>query len=130
MLGVELVQAIEDTKCSGVIPDNLNTTYLTLIPKLDRPVSVGDYRPIALCNLLYKLITKIIAERLKPVLGKFISVEQFGFLPNRQILHAVGIVQEVLQSVKSKKLSALILTLDLEKAYDKVDWSFLRLILF
>lgn len=80
-----------------------------------------------MCNLLYKLITKIIAERLKPVLGKFILVEQFGFIPNRQILDVVGIVQEILQSVKSKKLSALILKLDLEKAYDKVDWSFLRL---
>ena len=121
IMGMDLVRVIKDTRSSRVIPDNLNTTYLTLIPKLDRPVSFGDYRPIALCNLLYKLITKIIAERLKPSLKRAISAEQFGFIPNRQILDAFWIVQEVLHSVKHKNLPTLILKLDLEKFYDKVD---------
>ena len=56
----EIVEAIEETRVSGIIPENLNTTYLTRIPKVDRPSNFGEYRPIALCNLLYKLITKII----------------------------------------------------------------------
>ena len=58
------MEAIEETRVSGIIPENLNTTYLTLIPKVDRPSNFGEYRPIALCNLLYKLITKIILDRL------------------------------------------------------------------
>ena len=62
--GMELVKAIEDTRCSGVIPYSLNNTYLTLIPKLDQPGSFNDYKLIALCNQLYKFITKIIAERM------------------------------------------------------------------
>ena len=76
----------------GMIPETLNSTYLTLIPKMDRPSSFGDYRPIALCNLLYKLITNIITECLKPFLGLHISPKQFGFLHDRQILDVVDIV--------------------------------------
>ena len=92
-MGMEMLAAIEETRVSGCIPEELNTTYLTLILKVDRPLSFGDYHPIALCNLLYKIITKIIAGRLKEGSGKFISAEQFGFLPRRQITDAVGIVQ-------------------------------------
>ena len=113
----------------GSIPDNLNTTYLTLISKVDRPSSFAEYRPIALCNLLYKLVTKIIVGRMKETLGRFITQEQFGFLPDRQILDAAGIVQETILSIKQKNLSAMVLKLDLEKSYDKVDRSMLHMIL-
>ena len=86
------MDVIEESRFSGLIPETLNNTFLTLIPKVDRPATFADYRPIALCNLMYKLITKIIAERLNPFLGIHVSAEQFGFFPNRQILDAVRIV--------------------------------------
>lgn len=127
LLGSELVSAIEYSRVFGVIPEELNMNFLTLIPKVDRPALFADYRPITLCNLVYKLITKIIAEHLKPFLGKFISPKQFGFFPNRQILDAVGIVQEVLHSIHSKQSPTIIVKLDLEKSYDKVNWTMLRL---
>ena len=79
--GPEIVNAMEDSHISGIDPNALNTTYLTLIPKVDRPSSFVEYRPIALCNLLYKLMSKIIAGRIKGALGRSISAEQFGFLP-------------------------------------------------
>lgn len=120
-LGGELVASIEDARVSGVIPESLNVTFLTLIPKVDRPLSFSEYRPIALCNLLYKLISKIIASCMKEVLGRFILAEQFGFLPGKQIMDAAGIVQETIHSIRKKKLSSLVLKLDLEKAFDKVD---------
>ena len=66
------------------------------------------------------MITKIIADRLKPMLGKAISEEQFGFLQGRQIHDVVGLVQDSLHSVKKKRLCAFILKLDLEKAYDRI----------
>jgi hypothetical protein len=87
------------------------------------------YRPISLCNLIYELISKIVANKLKGILSGFVSDEQFGFFNNRQIHDAVGIVQEGMHSVKSQKLLAVILTIDLDKAHDRVNWLFLKLLL-
>ena len=82
-----------------------------------------------MCNLLYKPISKVIATRIKPFLDVGISQEQFGFLKNRQIVDPIGIVQESLHSIKSKHLCAFILKLDLIKAFDRVNWTFICLIL-
>ena len=82
-----------------------------------------------LCNLVYKLIAKVASHRLNPFLDNFISPQQFGFLKNRQISEPLAITQEVLHSVKTRNKSALILKLDLTKAFDRVNWSYIRLIL-
>lgn len=117
------------SRVNGSISGALNSTFVTLIPKSNKPLTFGDFRPIALCNLVYKLIAKIIAQRLKSVLSEFISPEQFGFLSGRQIHDALGIAQELLHNIKIKKMKAILLKMDLEKAYDRVNWNFLRLIL-
>jgi hypothetical protein len=75
------------------------------------------------------LITKIIANRIKPILSRSLSEEQLGFLKGRQILDAIGTTQECIHSIKVKKSKSLILKLDLKKAYDCINWDFLRLIL-
>ena len=75
----------------GFVSKYLNATYLNLIPKCEKPKSFADFRPISLCNLVYKVITKIIFYRLKPLLVGIISEELFGFLKNRHILEVVGI---------------------------------------
>ena len=124
-----LLKNIDQTRLSGFIPPSLNSTFLALIPKKDKPRTFVDFRPISLCNLLYKLIAKIIAGRLKPFLDSGISREQFGFLKDRQISEPIGIVQEVLHSVKTKNRCAFVLKLDLSKAFDRVDWTYVRLIL-
>jgi hypothetical protein len=100
-----------------------------LIPKENNPTTFGDYRSIALCNLCYKLITKIIANRIKPILSRSLLGEQLGFLKGRHILDAIGTAHECLHSIKAKKTKALILKLDLRKAFDCIDWDYLRLIL-
>jgi hypothetical protein len=87
------------------------------------------FGPIALCNLCYKIIAKVIAKRIRPILSRALSEEQMGFLKGRQILDAIGTAQECLHSIKNKKLQALILKLDLKKSYDCTNWDFLRLIL-
>jgi retron-type reverse transcriptase len=87
------------------------------------------YRPISLCNLCYKLISKIIATRIKPFLSRILSIRTIGFLKGRQILDAIGTAQECLHNIKTKKSKALILKLDLKKAFDCIDWDFLRLVL-
>ena len=129
LLGPDLLTAIDSTRISGFIPPSLNSTFLALIPKNDKPRTFADFRPISLCNLLYKLTAKVIAGRLKPFLDSGISQEQFGFLKDRQISEPIGIVQEVLHSIKSRNLCAFVLKLDLSKAFDRVDWTYVRLIL-
>jgi hypothetical protein len=87
------------------------------------------FASISLCNLCYKIIAKLLANRLRPILSKGLAEEQLGFLHGRQILDAVGTAQESLHSIKQKKQRALILKLDLMKAYDLINWDFLTLIL-
>jgi len=82
-----------------------------------------------ICNLCYKLISKIIANRVKPILSHLLSREKLGFLKGRKILDAIGTTQECLHSIHHKKSWALILKLDLKKSFDCIHWDFLRLIL-
>jgi hypothetical protein len=89
-VGDDLLDLVEDTRIRGRIKSSLNTTFLALIPKENNPWTFGDYRPIALCNLCYKLISKVIANRIKPVLSRELSSEQLGFLKGRKILDAIG----------------------------------------
>ena len=129
ILGPILVKVVEASRISGRVSHDLNSTFLTLIPKVDMHVSFTYFHPISLCNLCYKIISKVAAMILKPFLDDFISPQQFGFFLNRQILEPIAISQEVLHTVNSRKRCALILKLDLSKAFDRVNWTFIRLIL-
>jgi ribonuclease HI len=100
-----------------------------LIPKENNSLSFNDYRPISLCNLIYKVISKVISNRIKPFLERCISAEQLGFLKGRRIQDAIGAAHECIHSIKQKNLKALVMKLDLKKAFDSIDWEFLRLIL-
>ena len=82
---------MEETRINGVLHLHLNLTFLTLITKKDKLESLEDYRPILLCNITYKVVTKIIAQRFRKVLSKLISKEQFGFLEDQQIHEAIGV---------------------------------------
>ena len=96
ILGMEMVRAIEESRLIGVIPDDLNRTYLTLIPKVDRPMTFDDYRPISLHNCIYKIIPNFITRRIKGILSKEALEEQFSFLEDRQAHDVIGTTQEVL----------------------------------
>ena len=82
-----------------------------------------------MCNLFYKIITKIISKRIRPILSRTLSEEQFSFLKGRQIGDAIGTIQECLYNIKEKKLKDLILKIDFKKTYDCISWDFLRLVL-
>ena len=91
-MGMDLLRVIEDSWKNGKIPVVFNLTFIALIPKFDSPNSFEDFRPIFLCNYSYKIIGKIISTRIRRVLGRYISGEQFGFLPGRQIHDVVGAI--------------------------------------
>ena len=70
---------------TGSVPPSINRTFITLIPKVKSPVRVSEYRPIALCNILYKLISKVLANRLKKILHYVISESQSAFQSSKAI---------------------------------------------
>jgi hypothetical protein len=129
IMGEDLHRAVEESRYSGHISGALNATFFALIPKVSKPETFNDFRPISLCNFVYKVISKIIANWMKDKLATSISYEQFGFLKDRLIFDSVGIVQECLHTAKTKKVNSIILKLDLKKAYEKVSWQFLRMML-
>jgi hypothetical protein len=130
LVGSDLLQMVENSWITGKIVGSLNSTFIVLIPKESNPLSFGDYRSISLCNLIYKLISKVISNRIKPFLERSLSAEQLGFLQGRRIQDAIGAAHEGIHNIKKYNLKALVMKLDLKQAFDCVDWEFLRLILY
>ncbi|KAG7579199.1 hypothetical protein ISN45_Aa03g033600 [Arabidopsis thaliana x Arabidopsis arenosa] len=113
---------------SGVLPPGLNDVLLVLIAKVMKPEMITQFRPISLCNVLFKVITKVMVLRLKPVMAKLIGPAQSSFIPGRLSIDNIVVVQEAVHSMKRKKgrKGWMLLKLDLEKAYDRIRWDFLE----
>ena len=113
------------------VPSYLNKNHIALIPKVQGPETLGNYSPISLCNTVFKIITKIIVARLMPILGELISPFQTAFMPGRRGTDNVIIVQELIHTIskKSGRVGYMAIKIDLEKAYDKLEWSFIKDIL-
>ncbi|GJT59826.1 RNA-directed DNA polymerase, eukaryota [Tanacetum coccineum] len=107
------------------IPKGCNSSFIALIPKTPEAKMVKDFRPISLIGSLYKIIAKILANRLVVVLGDIVNEVQSAFVADRQILDGPFILNEVLQWCKLKKKHSFILKIDFEKAYDSVRWDYL-----
>jgi hypothetical protein len=103
----------------------LNYGMISLIPKVKDANNIKQYRSICLLNVDYKWFTKVLTMRLTPHVDKLISKTQTTFIPRRHILEGVVILHEILHEVRIQKSQGIILKLDLEKAYDKVHWSFM-----
>lgn len=105
------------------IPQGANSSFIALIPKKQSPLSMQDFRPISLINSSFKLLLKVLANRLKGVLGNLISEEQTAFVKGRNINESIFMVNEVIHAMKTQGIDGLILKIDFSKAYDTVDWS-------
>ncbi|KAL4298891.1 hypothetical protein AHAS_Ahas17G0046200 [Arachis hypogaea] len=107
---------------------DVNNTLLTLIPKVDHPEFVNQFRPISLCNVSYKTITKILANRIKTTLNNRISPAQSSFIPGRKIQDNIIIAHEIIHSMRKSaaKHGHMAIKIDLEKAYDRLSWNFIE----
>ena len=109
----------------GTFPRGCNSSFIALIPKVPDAKFVSDFRPISLIGSVYKVITKVLANRLGLVISDLVSNTQSAFLKNRQILDGPFILNEVIAWCKRKKKQSLIFKVDFAKAYDSVRWDFL-----
>lgn len=110
----------------------VNETILVLTPKSDKPKDMTQYRPISLCRVLYKVVAKAWANRLKLLLSRCISLNQNAFVPGRMIHNNFLIAHELLhylQSSKNGPNKGFVSKLDMSKAYDRVEWMFLKCII-
>lgn len=106
-----------------------NNKNIVLIPKVKKPTLVGDFRPISLCNVKYKTVTKVLANWLKIILDKTILMAQFAFIPGRVITDNIMVGHECLYILKNRKLGKSGLAavkLDNNKAYNRVEGCFLK----
>ncbi|CAA7016726.1 unnamed protein product [Microthlaspi erraticum] len=113
---------------TGVLPPGTNDAVVVLIAKVLKPERITQFRPIGLCNVLFKTITKAMVMRLKKIMPKLIGPAQASFIPGRLSTDNIVLVQEAVHSMRKKKgrRGWMLLKLDLEKAYARVRWDFLE----
>lgn len=109
-------------------PKEINHTLIVFIPKIKKPTHTSHFRPISLCNVLFKLVTKVIANRLKLVLPDIVLENQSAFVPHRLITDNALVAFECFHHMKTNrsKTGTMALKLDISKAYDRIDWHFLE----
>jgi hypothetical protein len=106
----------------------INNTLIVMIPKVDKPEFVSQFRPISLCNVVYKIISKVIVRRIKPFLNDVISPYQSSFILGRSIHHNIIVAHEMVHSMSRMKGKKMFMSIkiDLEKAYDRLNWNFIE----
>ena len=124
IVGDSMREEVERVFIERKIPEYLNKTHIVLIPKIRGPETIGNYRPINLCNLVYK----IIVARIKLHLDTLVSPYQTAFIPGRRGVDNAIIVQELIHTIGRAKgiKGSMAIKIDLERTYDRIEGSFIR----
>lgn len=132
IIGPDVTRDIRSFFTEGELHRRQNETHVRLIPKISGPKKVSDYRPIALCTTHYKIIAKLLTKRLQPLLSHMISGHQSAFVPGRAIADNVLITHEILYYLRTssaRQRCSMAVKTDMSKAYDRIEWDFLREVL-
>jgi len=126
VLGRDLVIAIQSFFLKGFLPKGINTTILALISKKHEVSGMKDYRPISCCNVLYKIVSKLMANRLKEILPASIAPNQSAFIKDRLMMENLLLASELVKDYHKESISSRsALKIDISKAFDFVQWPFL-----
>ncbi|XP_019186532.1 PREDICTED: uncharacterized protein LOC109181235 [Ipomoea nil] len=129
VVGEDVTRFIMHALNSGEFPEGLNDTNIILIPKKEVPETVADLRPIALSNVIYRIMAKMLTNRMKTLMSDLISESQSAFIPSRLITDNILVAAEVGHYLNRKQCGAVgwsALKLDMSKAYDRMEWKFLE----
>nr|GFA76107.1 hypothetical protein [Tanacetum cinerariifolium] len=125
IIGLDVIKVVKEFFTNGRLLKELNHTIIALIHKVNTPARVTDYRPISCCNVLFKCISKIIANRLKGSLKRLVSPNQSAFVPGRCISDNILLTQEIMHNYHlDRAVPRCAFKVDIQKAYDTVDWDF------
>eukprot|EP00253_Pinus_taeda_P034761 PITA_34761 len=129
IIKIDLLKMVKGFMGKDKVGGGTNSTYLALIPKETNPETFSRLRPISLCNVSYKILAKLLANKIKPLLNKLISNNQGGFVEGRYILNNVIQVQEIIHSSNQRKEKGMLIKLDMANAFDRVNRPFLYKVL-
>lgn len=121
----DLLKVLDEFHANGKLEKGCNSSFIVLIPKKEGTCGLKDLRPISRINSLYKVIAKVLASRMKKVMGKLIGESQATFVKKRNILDGVVILNELIEDARKSKESRLFVKVDFAKAYDSVEWEYL-----
>ena len=132
IVGDDVIEVVLSVLSSGHMLHKMNYTHIVLIPKINGPKHVADLRPIRLANVVFRIVSKVLANQLKQILPNVISESQSAFVPNQLITDNTTVAFEILHKMRNKrrgKKGQIVIKLDISKAYDYVEWRFLRSIM-
>lgn len=132
VVGTDVCNEVLQFLNGRIFDKDMNFTNLVLIPKVKNPVNAKHFRPLSLCNVIYKIASKFLANRLKRVLLDIISKFQSAFLPGKLITDNLIITFEALHTMTTRqggKRGSMDVKLDMAKTYDQVEWGFLEAIM-
>ena len=129
LVGSDVIKCVLNVLNVGVLPSGLNETYICLIPKVKNPQRITEFRLISLCNVVYKIIAKVLDNRLEKVIAVVIDESQSAFVSGRLIIDNVLVAFETMHCIdqrKKGKEALMAIKLDMSKAYDRVEWVYLE----
>ncbi|WZZ62784.1 hypothetical protein YC2023_062891 [Brassica napus] len=128
-IGKDIMCIVREFFETGEFDERMNQTNICLIPKNERPANMAEFRPISLCNVSYKIISKILSARLKKILPELISETQSAFVARRLITDNILVAQEMFHALRTNQScnsKYVAIKTDMSKAYDRVEWGFLK----
>ena len=128
-IGENVVEAIKKIFTTGEILRNINSNFMVLIPKFEGADSLDKFRPIVLGNFFFKIITKIIADRLNSIASSIVSHHQFGFIRGHRIYDCIAIASEAINCLDSSNGRNMAIQIDIKKAFDTLNWDFILQVL-